>query len=136
MQPLKQTCCLLIMAYMASLAVLSEGFTRVPPFTASLFTSSSLHDISTNCNGLAPFTRTLSRKESISLHESRLSEGVTEGADDIVACKITVAGDVNGGYYRACVLNEVGETVQSCFYCIFLLVGLMPFIWLFSKNSV
>lgn len=133
MQPLKQTICLLLMVFMTSLVVLSEGFTQVPTCTARLFTSSSLHVKGTNCNGLAPFIRTLSQKGSISLHESRSSEGVTEGADDIVACKITVAGDVNGGYYRACVLNEVGGTVQSCFYCIFLLVRLLPFIWLFQK---
>jgi len=29
--------------------------------------------------------------------------------DEMIACKIKVSGDVNGGYYRACVMNEVGN---------------------------
>jgi hypothetical protein len=115
MQSLKQTCSLLLMAFMASLVLLSEGFTRhptkVPTCTATFLTSSSSYVIGTSCNGLAPIIRNLSQKGLISMHESRSSEGPTEGADDIVACKIIVTGDVNGGYYRACVLNEVGENI-------------------------
>ena len=33
------------------------------------------------------------------------------GSDDLVACRITVTGDVHGGYYRACVQNEVSSTL-------------------------
>ena len=29
--------------------------------------------------------------------------------DEIVARRIIVKGDVQGGYYRSCVLNEVGD---------------------------
>ena len=35
-----------------------------------------------------------------------MAEG-DSGDDDIVACRIVVKGDVQGGYYRSCVLNEV-----------------------------
>jgi acylphosphatase len=37
-------------------------------------------------------------------------EGGNDGDDDeIVARRIIVKGDVQGGYYRACVLNEAGK---------------------------
>jgi len=37
------------------------------------------------------------------------SKNEAEGPEDLVACRITVSGDVHGGYYRACVLNEAGK---------------------------
>ena len=45
------------------------------------------------------------------------SKNEAEGPEDLVACRITVSGDVHGGYYRACVLNEVRSNViyKSCF---------------------
>jgi hypothetical protein len=35
-------------------------------------------------------------------------------ADDITAARIRVKGDVQGGYYRCCVLNEVGFLTTRC----------------------
>ena len=40
-----------------------------------------------------------------------------EDPDEIVARRIIVKGDVQGGYYRSCVLNEVGlgTRASTCF---------------------
>lgn len=42
----------------------------------------------------------------------------TEGGDpsEIIARKIVVCGDVDGGYYRSCVKNEVG-CISRVFVC-------------------
>lgn len=40
---------------------------------------------------------------------SKDAEGKTVDPDEIVARRITVKGDVQGGYYRSCVLNEAGR---------------------------
>jgi len=50
------------------------------------------------------------------LHMSDSSAAPESGSDDLVACRITVTGDVNGGYYRACVLNEVGTKITALFW--------------------
>jgi hypothetical protein len=42
--------------------------------------------------------------------------GESSSADDLIARRITVVGDV-GGYYRACVINEV-RVADACF-CLF-----------------
>jgi hypothetical protein len=39
--------------------------------------------------------------------------GVTTDPDEIVARRITVKGDVQGGYYRSCVLNEVRNYIRN-----------------------
>merc|ERR1712232_1435821 len=38
-----------------------------------------------------------------------LSSGTTEDSSEVVAKRIVVRGDVQGGYYRSCVLNEAGR---------------------------
>mmetsp|Transcript_19708 Transcript_19708/g.29172 ORF Transcript_19708/g.29172 Transcript_19708/m.29172 type:complete len:144 (-) Transcript_19708:414-845(-) len=50
-------------------------------------------------------THSLSRHYQVAL--SAASDG--SGTDDIVAKRIKLTGDVNGGYYRACVLNEASR---------------------------
>ena len=56
---------------------------------------------------------TLPRVPAIAHSSSLLMAEETSGGDDdddeeeIVARRIVVTGDVQGGYYRSCVLNEV-----------------------------
>jgi hypothetical protein len=38
---------------------------------------------------------------------TQLRESTTADKDDIIAARIHVKGDVQGGYYRCCVVNEV-----------------------------
>lgn len=38
----------------------------------------------------------------------------TNDDDDLVAKRIIVSGDVQGGYYRACVINEVSTLLLVC----------------------
>ena len=40
-----------------------------------------------------------------------LSAKEEEDEDELIARRIVVEGDVQGGYYRSCVLNEVGGVV-------------------------
>ena len=55
-----------------------------------------------------PTTRT---RVGISSH-SRLFMAEEDGDDDeLVARRIIVTGDVQGGYYRSCVLNEVSRVL-------------------------
>jgi hypothetical protein len=52
---------------------------------------------------------------SSSSSSSSSQDGTTEDDDDpeeLVARRIIVKGDVQGGYYRSCVLNEVGDAGQ------------------------
>ena len=43
-----------------------------------------------------------------------IKAGGDQDEPDIVAKRIIVTGDVQGGYYRSCVLNEVSFYIQNC----------------------
>ncbi len=104
---------------MMATMLLSEGFVMQPTgiSTTSTFLPSSYYPTScrrrNECVSIVSQNskniRAVSDKELSLSDESSPAEVPIEGPDDIVACKITVTGDVNGGYYRACVLNEVCE---------------------------
>jgi hypothetical protein len=55
---------------------------------------------------------------------SALHDADAADPSEIVAKKIVVKGDVQGGYYRACVLNEVGENGVGGFH--FLIADRQP----------
>jgi hypothetical protein len=105
--------------------ILSEGFVMQPTgiITTSTFLTTSYHSASSRrrneCVSIVSqntkINRAISDKELSLSDES--AEVPIEGPDDIVACKITVTGDVNGGYYRACVLNEVCEILFLSYGC-------------------
>ena len=56
--------------------------------------------------GFAPIIISPNQQTNMALRESAAGGG---GGDpsDIIAKKITVTGDVDGGYFRSCVKNEV-----------------------------
>ena len=60
-------------------------------------------------------TRTLSsavvRPHAPTTTRLALSAKEEEDEDELIARRIVVEGDVQGGYYRSCVLNEVGGVV-------------------------
>jgi hypothetical protein len=69
-----------------------------------------------------PFVK-LSTPEGLyaTTEESSDSAGVIESGEpkELIARRIVVEGDVQGGYYRSCVLNEVNHTFWqiACFWC-------------------
>jgi hypothetical protein len=58
-----------------------------------------------------PSTRLSMSTVRAATESSSSTEATTEGNDpsELVAKRITVVGDVQGGYYRACVKNEVSQ---------------------------
>lgn len=59
--------------------------------------------------GFVPIHRASSRVGSLYAETTTKAGNVgLEDADEVVARRIIVKGDVQGGYYRSCVLNEVG----------------------------
>lgn len=61
--------------------------------------------------GFVPTTTTSLSTPMMPTTSSLFAENGASSDDDIVGRRIIVKGDVNGGYYRSCVLNEVSQSV-------------------------
>ena len=53
------------------------------------------------------FTSTLFAETAASTDDAAIADD-----DEIIGRRIVVKGDVNGGYYRSCVLNEVSFSIM------------------------
>ena len=89
-------------------SLLSSTSSQRPPATNS-YTTSTTHV-------MVPTKRIVAC--SVSLHESSINGGNDDTKqNEIVARRIIVKGDVQGGYYRACVSNEVGVSFSLPVMC-------------------
>jgi len=59
-----------------------------------------------------PTTTFLGRSLNVQAEPNVLASKTGDDDDEIVAKRIIVKGDVQGGYYRSCVKNEVGCSFQ------------------------
>jgi hypothetical protein len=82
-------------------------------FQISLSSSSSEEDATKDINGGSKSTVDHSDSDNDSDDNSNKK-------NEIVARRIIVKGDVQGGYYRSCVLNEVPPIVVYCCCCLLL----------------
>lgn len=91
------------------------GFTSISP-ARTITSSSSANNIIAASQNIRDITSTYYRSSSSSAFHSTSSYSTTtslyatsdDGADqaELIARRIVVVGDVNGGYYRSCVKNE------------------------------
>uniref|UniRef100_A0A7R9ZP10 Acylphosphatase-like domain-containing protein n=1 Tax=Craspedostauros australis TaxID=1486917 RepID=A0A7R9ZP10_9STRA len=61
--------------------------------------------------GVAPSTTSIAARQTAAPSSSLFAEADKNGSQqpELIARRIILKGDVNGGYYRACVLNEAGK---------------------------
>ena len=64
--------------------------------------------------GFAP-NRSFTTRLSFQHHELAATDGKSAADSEVIARRIIVTGDVQGGYYRSCVLNEV-RFLKDCIY--------------------